>query len=251
MRFFSSLASFVRPVLGVALGALAIAATAMVPASSHSQEREPVRPTREAPAREPAAAPATEAAEPVFSGPQVGEVIAPLEVQLLVGESAGKKQQLAADAGEKPLLIIFVHEVNRPAIGLARVLINYAETRQADGLDAALVFLSADRTFTEDWAKRASGVLPNTAPTGVSLDGIEGPGAWGLNRNVQVTIVLANKKAVVGNWALVQPGLATDAPPVLAAICKQIGGEPPALEKLLEAPMRGGRGEKRETEAKK
>lgn len=191
-------------------------------------------------AQEREAAPPVDApAEAVFSGPQIGEPIAPFPVQLLTGDDTGKKIELAADAGEKPTLIFFIHEVNRPSIGLARVLMNYAATRKADGLESALVFLSADKTETQAFVGRASGALPQRVPVAIASDGAEGPGSWGLNRKVQVTIVLANKKEVVGNWALVQPGLATDAPPVLAAICKQVGGEPPAIEKLLEAPMRG------------
>ena len=58
------------------------------------------------------------------------------------------------------------------------------------GLQAALVFLSADATSTEEWMKRASHALPRGVPVGISTEGAEGPGAYGLNRNVAMTVIV-------------------------------------------------------------
>ena len=50
----------------------------------------------------------------------------------------------------------------------------------------------------------------------ISLDGIEGPGNYGLNRKVTLTLLVAKGTKVVANFAIVQPN-ETDAPKVGAA----------------------------------
>jgi hypothetical protein len=67
---------------------------------------------------------------------------------------------------------------------------------------------------------------------GLSLDGAEGPGNYGLNKECLMTIVAAKGGKVAANFALVQPGIA-DAPRVIAALAKACGDEaPPSVEQL-------------------
>ena len=51
---------------------------------------------------------------------------------------------------------------------------------------------------------------------GISVDGEEGPGSYGLNRNVELTFVLAKENKVVANFAFVQSSV-TDAPVISAS----------------------------------
>jgi hypothetical protein len=168
-----------------------------------------------------------------FSGPQAGEKVTPFVVRAMAGERAGDDIDLVKDAGGKPLVLFFVHEVTRPSVGLARLVLNYAASRKADGLHAGLVLLSADATATEDWAKRAAGALPAGVPIGIYKDGAEGPGAYGLNRKVAVTVLVAKQNQVTANFALIQPSNAADAPRIAKAIAEALGdATPPTLEDL-------------------
>lgn len=177
-----------------------------------------------------------------FSGPQVGEQVTPLTVRGVLGPQAGKELDLVKEADGKPLVIVFVSELTRPSVGLSRLVLNYAASKREDGLHAGLVLLTADATATEEWVKRASGALPARVPVGISTDGAEGPGAYGLNRKVAMTVIVAKDNKVTANFALVQPSVAADAPKIAAAIAEAIGAAPPTLEELerLSGPMRRG-----------
>ncbi len=173
------------------------------------------------------------AQEPIFSGPQPGEKVEPFEVQGVLGEQAGKKLDFVKEADGKPLVLIFVHEVNRPTIGFTRVLSNYSASRRRDGLHTGVIWLDDDATSAENTVKRVQHALTPQAPLGVSLDGREGPGSYGLNRNVALTILIVKENRVTANFALVQPSLQVDLPKVLDAIVKIVGGPVPKLDDVL------------------
>ena len=171
--------------------------------------------------------------EPVFSGPQVGEAVTPFKARHVLGEKAGEEFDVISAADGKPVCIIFVHNVTRPSVGLTRLLMTYAARRVDDGLHPAVVFLSADATQTESWMKRAQHALPKKVPIGISVDGQEGPGAYGLNRDMTLTILVAKENKVTGNFALVQPSVQADGPKVLKAMVDVLGGgEVPTLARL-------------------
>ena len=52
---------------------------------------------------------------------------------------------------------------------------------------------------------RARDSLRWRVPVGVSVDGLEGPGSYGLNRNVTLTVLVGKAGRVRANFALVQP----------------------------------------------
>jgi len=187
--------------------------------------------------------PADEAKE--FSGPQKGEAITGFNIRGVLGDKAGEEYDLVKQTKGQPLVLMFVHEVNRPSVGIARVVMNYAASVKKDALHAGLVFLTADATETEDWTKRASGALPQGVPIGISTDGIEGPGAYGLNRKVTVTVLVAKDDKVTANFALIQPSVAVDAPKIIEAIANAAGIKAPTAEEVqkLIAPMRPARGQ--------
>jgi hypothetical protein len=176
-----------------------------------------------------------------FSGPQVGEKLAPFTTKVVIGDEAGKEIDLVKSAAGKPVLIVFVHERTRPSVGLARLLGQFAATKKGVGLTGGVVFLTPDATATEEWMKIAKNALPSGVPVGFSPDGQEGPGAYGLNRKVQMTILVGKEDKVTANFALVQPSVQADAPKIAQAIVDVLGGgKGPTIEKLqkLAAPMR-------------
>lgn len=171
------------------------------------------------------------AEDPVFSGPQPGEKLAGFKVRGVFDDQAGQESDLVAAAKGAPILLVFVHKATRPSIGVTRVLMNYAKTRGRDGLHYGIVWLAEDATAAEAFLKRARHALPEV-PLGISVDGQEGPGSYGLNRNVTLTILVAKENKVTANFALVQPSLQADAPQVAEAIVAVVGGKAPSVEEL-------------------
>ncbi len=171
--------------------------------------------------------------EEVFSGPQVGEPITPFVARQVLGAKANQEFDLVRQADGKPLVMIFVHKVTRPSLGLTRGIMSYAATRAKDGLTAGIVFLSGDVTETENWMKRAAHAIPGKVPVGIYDAGREGPGAYGLNRNVTLTVLVAKENEVTANFALVQPSAQADGPKIARAVVDVLGGGPvPTLEQL-------------------
>jgi hypothetical protein len=179
--------------------------------------------------------------DPVFSGPQAGEKLTPFTMTGVFDESAGRKIDLVSTAGGKPILLVFVHEANRPSIAVSRALLNYGAGRAKDGLVSGLVWLTDDATAADQFLKRARGALPEKVPIGISVDGKEGPGAYGLNRNVTLTILVGKDGRVTANFALVQPSLQADVPRVLAEVVKLIGGKVPPVDQLAAPGKAAGR----------
>ena len=167
-----------------------------------------------------------------FSGPQVGEKLPGFRVRGVFGESAGKELNFVKMADDKPIVLVFIHDVNRQSIGMTRILTTYTVSRAKDGLATGVVLLDDDATEAENTLKRISHALAPGAPTGISLDGREGPGSYGLNRNVTLTILVAKEGKVAANFALVQPSVQADLPKILKEIVGVAGGTVPKLEQL-------------------
>jgi hypothetical protein len=169
----------------------------------------------------------------VYSGPQVGELLSPFSMRVAIGSVAGKEIDLLDRAGDGPIVLIFVHDVNRQSVALTRIASKYAAGRAKDGLNAGVILLDDDATHGEATLKRIQHALVPSVPTGVALDGGEGPGEYGLNRKVQLTVLVAKEKRVTANFAIVQPSLQVDLPQIVAAIVEQVGGTAPELKDLL------------------
>jgi hypothetical protein len=172
------------------------------------------------------------AADPIFSGPQVGEKLSPFQVRGVFDQDAGKDLDFVTKADGKPIVLIFVHDVNRQSISMTRILSQYTVSRAKDGLATGIVWLHDDATEAENTLKRIKHALTPQAPTGISIDGREGPGSYGLNRNVMLTILVGKDGKVTGNFALVQPSLQADLPKILDSVVAVAGGRVPKLDEL-------------------
>lgn len=179
---------------------------------------------------------AVHAADPVFSGQQPGEKITPFKVVEVVGANAGKERDVITDNAGAATALVFMHGIERSMMPLLRVVDEYGALRK-DTLKTEVIFLSADRLEGEQKVKNASGSLKLQSRIGLSVDGAEGPGNYGLNKECLMTIVVAKDNAVTANFALTQPGIA-DAPKVLEALAKVSGDTaPPTVEQLNERHM--------------
>lgn len=175
----------------------------------------------------------------VFSGPQPDEILPPLEVQIGWGDDTGTLVDWVKQADGAPLIVFFVHEVTRPSVATVRTCAEYATRFADEGLKSGIVFLTDNPTDTRAFLQRARHAMPENVPLGISLAGIEGPGAYGLNRHVTLTVLVAKENRVTANFALKQPSLAVDAPKIGTAIQAVLGREEsPSLEQMGGSPER-------------
>lgn len=187
------------------------------------------------------------AQDAVFSGPQVGEPLPRFSVRA-VFDDAGKELDFVHSANGRPIVLVFVHDVNRQSISMTRILTQYTIGRADSGLITGVVFLNSDVTEAENALKRIRHALAPGVPTGISIDGAEGPGNYGLNRKVMLTILVGRGGQVAANHALIQPSLQVDLPKVLQSIVAVAGGPLPQLSDLAGMPeMRGQQPDGRST----
>jgi hypothetical protein len=140
------------------------------------------------------------------SGPAAGSTVPACVAFAPSGPFAGKELDVAAQIGTAPAAILFVHELTRntgPVIGgLDRLGVQLAWT----GLQVHAVRLAADRTEAELGSKRSSDAMALHRPLLVSVDGVEGPGAYALNRRATLTLVLCKDGKVVRSVAFTDTG---------------------------------------------
>jgi hypothetical protein len=187
----------------------------------------------------------TFAQEVLFSGPQPGETLPALTVvdaQVSPGVSAGSEKpqpyDLVARMDGKSSIYVFVHDLLRnksdePSLGLSYMLSHYAASREDTGLVCRVVYLTDDVAALNAFLTKIRRALPKKkTPLTICTQGLEGPGAWGLNNNLRMTVVIANDNVVTASFAIQQPSVAVDAERILAELVKVIGGTPPKLRDL-------------------
>jgi len=178
--------------------------------------------------------------ETLFSGPQPGEELPPLSVMAVNGPRAGKIVHYVSEFGLAPVLIVFMHQLDRNVQRNVWPLERFAADRAHAGLRSLVVFLNADRIEGQRMMRHWLDEHGDLIPIAVSIDGIEGPGSYGLNKNVAVTAILAHRKKVVFNRTIVQPGY-SEAVKIIAAAVPLVGGEVPDEKDFLYGPGNGNR----------
>src|SRR5262245_40895740 len=162
----------------------------------------------------------TRADDRIYSGPQPGEKTTPFKVLELRGENAGNQRNIIAEHIGAPTALIFVHGIERSMAPLLTVLDQYGQERK-DVLKTEFVFLSADRLTSQQRLPQVGQSLRLQSPMSLSVDGAEGPGNYGLNKECLMTVIVAREDKVAANFPLVQPGMA-DATKIIAAIAQVI-----------------------------
>ena len=172
------------------------------------------------------------AAERVYSGPQPGEEATGFKVVGL-GETEQRPERVIDPAtAEKPMVLVFLHTIERSMVPLLRAIDEYA-SRRGDELRGEVVFLSQDRISGEQRMKAVNNSLKLKSGVGLSVDGAEGPGNYGLNKECMMTVLVTRDGKVTHNAALVQPGIA-DAGAIIAAMAAVSGdANPPTAEALV------------------
>jgi hypothetical protein len=169
------------------------------------------------------------AKDDVFSGPQPGEELVPLKVRQVSPPDVVKDLEIVSAADDFTMLI-FLHKLTEQGVGLMMHLEWYAHHQEE--LASHYVFLTDDRAKGEQILKRwVSRPLFADSPMCISLDGPEGPGRYGLNRNVAMTVLIAKENKVVVNLVLTQPNL-TDAPKILGSLATMLDKPKPSSDKI-------------------
>jgi len=191
--------------------------------------------------------------ESVFSGPQPGEKLRGLKATSIIGDDKGQEIDPIAVAGDKPQILFFQDESGVAVRGLYGVVdaIGKINRKTDKDLHVACVFLSDD----PDSITSFGGMLPTLRERGidviaVSKDGRDGPGAYGLNRTVSQTIILARDGKVTRNFVFRQGMLFAD-PHVMGGVAELIdedretvaGWLAEANEEAARMRMRGRRGD--------
>jgi len=84
------------------------------------------------------------------------------------------------------------------------VLIHYGEMRAEDEVFSALMLRAYDAIRMERFMHRTQ-YWSAGSPVEILTVGTEGPGRYGVNRNVTLTILIVSENKVSANFALVQP----------------------------------------------
>ena len=171
----------------------------------------------------------------LFSGPQPGEPLLPFKVLAVNGPDSGREVDYISRYGDSPLLLVFAHYIDRNVYRILWPCDRYAAERASAGLKTLYVYLAPEKVAGERRMAQVVQSLSLEVPAAVSLDGEEGPGAYALNKQAAVTVIVAKDRKVVANVTLVQPGL-TDSPRIIAEVAKLVGGHIPTAEELNRGP---------------
>lgn len=173
------------------------------------------------------------AQQQTFSGPQPGEKIAPFKVVHV--KAAGQQElEIVKDTEDRVTLICFIHRLSnddRVLFGLG--LVDFYAARHRD-LTSHFVLLSDDRPkITEMLRRWQQGALFTKSLVSVSVDGAEGPGYYGLNRHVAMTVLVAKGNKVVDNFVFNAPNR-NDLHTIMKSVAKALDQPEPELAKVQQ-----------------
>ena len=194
----------------------------------------------------------------IFSGPQPGEKLPSLKVTGIRDRLDGTTFDITTKADRKPL-VLFLQDTNavgvKGLVNVSKLLLKidafqkrHSKATDAEksnqGIQIGVVFLADSLDTLPDWAHdMLNEEISNEILTGISPDGREGPGSYGLNRNVAQTVIVAKDGKVLHNFAFTQPMLYSD-PHFLGAVADAIGADASTLEKWLNDDAAKRRSEK-------
>ena len=185
--------------------------------------------------------------EQLFSGPQVGEKIKPFKVLHVQAEKTKELEVANVRKGadttktaertendKRTTLICFIHKLSnddRILYGLG--LVDFYALPLKD-VSSHFVVLSNEREkMTKMMRGWARGGLFKKAIVSLSADGNEGPGYYGLNRNVAMTVIVARGDKVVSNMVFKAVN-AKDLEKIMVAVAKASGKPIPKLAKVQQ-----------------
>ena len=174
----------------------------------------------------------------IFSGPQKGEKLPALKVTSLFGDNKGEAFDPIKRAGNQPQILFFQDDSGvgiRGLFGFANAIRQVNEKTEKK-LQVACIFLADEaNTITSRYARifgrlRESGV----SVIAIASGGRNGPGSYGLNRNIAQTILVAKDGKVTWNFVSEQGLLFAD-PHILGAVAEAVGEKRETVAAWLNA----------------
>lgn len=153
----------------------------------------------------------------LYSGPLPGEPIVPFEVVAATGPERDTVVDYVTRFDGAPTVYCFVHNVSRASSRTVRALDVACAARADEGLRTLFVMLGSDQDETERYGMIFPGLLDLSSHVGISVDGNEGPGAWGLDRELVLTVTVAKGDMTVASFPLLSPN-ETDVPRIMEAV---------------------------------
>lgn len=130
---------------------------------------------------------AQDEAPALVSGPAAGFPLHPISVYAERGPFAGQEFNAAEKVGDAPAAFLFIHDLSRNTAPVIRELDRLGKDHAVLGFEWFSIILNADRTEGENLLKCVNGSLRLHRPMILSLDGLEGPGDYALNRRCTLT----------------------------------------------------------------
>ena len=171
----------------------------------------------------------------IVSGPPTGTPLAPVNSYALHGPHKGQEFDAAKSLGQGPGALLFIHELTRNTIPVLRGLDDLTSEFSILGFRSHTLLLHDDRTAAENRLKAINGSLKLAHPIILSLDGLEGPGDYALNRRAALTLVLAKGGQVTRSMALTDTGQ-HNLPELrewVEAVAGKIPADPDELRKMI------------------
>ncbi len=139
------------------------------------------------------------AADPCVSGVPVGQRPGPYSFLVATGPQRGQQTCYICEQDDKPTAVIFARSLSAPLVKLVAKLDAEVPKRKEAGFKVWMTQLAAkgDLDALAKWSK-ASGI--KNAPVGAFED-VDGPPAYKLAADADVTVLLFVKKKVVANFA--------------------------------------------------
>jgi hypothetical protein len=140
-------------------------------------------------------------ADPIASGLQTGQRPGPYSSIVSVGPQRGTSHCFICETADRPMVVVFARQPNDSLAKLVRGLDQQLAIHKVEELRAWVTFLSDDQlTLDPKLVKWAQDQAIKAVPLSVFED-LGGPPAYRLNRNADVTVLLAVKQKVVQNFA--------------------------------------------------
>lgn len=197
--------------------------------------------------------------KPIFSGPQPGEKVPSFAATNLRGENAGEELDPVAMAKDKLHLMFFVSKSRTFGrfLGQLRQQLQAIEGNSKQPWAMSVIVCTDDANEAEKSFAVLDQRYPKNLVVGLSKDGSAGPPAYGLDRNLTATVIVAKNGRVAHNLPYVGGAFYTQ-PHILGAIAGTMGVDHDTLRKLIGATpgdaaaassRRGTRGNGKNSEA--
>ncbi|MCA8969623.1 MAG: hypothetical protein KDC95_07565 [Planctomycetes bacterium] len=165
------------------------------------------------------------------SGPRAGESL-PKLVVFETGRTPGERD-LREEIGKRPALLLFVQVLDRNVAPILRGVDDIDRERALTGFVARSILLYEDRGEGERRIAAVNGSLRMRSPLVLSTDGIEGPGAYALDKDCRATLVFVRGGRVVRSVGLLDPGR-QDVAWIRDEVAKIDGALPSTLDEWVE-----------------